>query len=185
MTQAGLHATINTIASVVRNIHLKRALASVDKNPSLNFWRLINSDVFNVAVLDWCKLFGSDDEEHQPVHWKNVVSDVTVFRSDLLNYLCIDECLWKTNWNRMKRYRDTQVAHLDFKQPRVDYYPDLELALQSTYFYYDHVLPLWRALGNNCFPADIRDYCTRFADQSKTIALTALSSTGHFEELVY
>jgi hypothetical protein len=30
--------------------------------PSLNFWRLIYGNLLDVAVLEWCKVFGSDAE---------------------------------------------------------------------------------------------------------------------------
>jgi hypothetical protein len=50
----------------------------------LNFWRVINGNLTDMAVLEWCKLFGSDDEQHQPVHRKNIVSDPNQFRTELL-----------------------------------------------------------------------------------------------------
>jgi hypothetical protein len=41
----------------------------------LNFWRLIYGNLMDMAVIEWCKLFGSDSEEHQPAHWKNIIPE--------------------------------------------------------------------------------------------------------------
>ncbi|MFZ0589341.1 MAG: hypothetical protein WAM39_02545 [Bryobacteraceae bacterium] len=106
---------INTIANLIRSVHLKRSLAAIDPNPALNFWRLLYGQLLDIAVLDWCKLFGSDDEEHQPVHWKNVFEDHDGFRSDMLKAVNATKSDWDAYWKEMKTYRDTHVAHLDFK----------------------------------------------------------------------
>jgi hypothetical protein len=186
MTEDRLRATFSTIASVVRSIHLKRALVAVDPEPKLNFWRLIHASLLDVAVLDWCKLFGSDDEQRQPVHWKNMIADKQKFKDSMFSTLNIDETAWKSYWNEMKRYRDTHVAHLDFnRRAEVTHYPTLQLAVESASFYYEQVLPQWRALGRGDFPDDVRAYCTAFEEQSKMIAKVALDSTNNLQEQVY
>ena len=55
---------------LVRSAAIKRALTAVDAKPRLNFWRLIYGNQLDVAVLEWCKIFGSDGEA---THWKGVV----------------------------------------------------------------------------------------------------------------
>ena len=70
----------DTLTNLVRNIHLRRELSAVRANPHLVFWRLIYGDLSDIIVLEWCKLFGSDDDERQPLHWKNVVADQSKFR---------------------------------------------------------------------------------------------------------
>ena len=65
----------------------KRVLSALDPDPPLNFWRILHGNLLDTAVLDWCKLFGSDDEEHQKTHWKNVVADRDAFRAELLGTL--------------------------------------------------------------------------------------------------
>ncbi|MEO8441757.1 MAG: hypothetical protein ABI547_04675, partial [Betaproteobacteria bacterium] len=66
---------VNIIGSLIRSVHLKRALSRIDPNPDLNFWRVIHGNFLDIAVIEWCKLFGSDDKEHQKAHWKNLVAD--------------------------------------------------------------------------------------------------------------
>jgi hypothetical protein len=180
-TKDELLAHITRLGNVVRSAQLKRALASVDSNPSLNFWRLIYGDLLDVAVLEWCKIFGTDTE---PTHWKRVVPDPGCFRNDLLAALKIDQAAWAAYWEEMKTYRDTSVAHHVDASP-VTHYPVLDLALESSYFYYSCLIKELRKLGDTRFSDDLRDYSTRFAAQAKSIAELALAATAKFKEQVF
>jgi hypothetical protein len=60
------------LATIVRNVHLRRELVKVCAEPKLNFWRVMYGNLTDTAALEWCKLFGSDDSETQPVHWKSL-----------------------------------------------------------------------------------------------------------------
>jgi hypothetical protein len=59
-----LSDAVEVLANLVRNIQLRRELSAACAAPHLNFWRVIYGDLSDIAVLEWCKLFGSDDEEH-------------------------------------------------------------------------------------------------------------------------
>lgn len=127
------------VAAVVRNIHLKRVLHGTDPEPSLNFWRLIYGNCLDMAVVDWCKLFGSDNEDHQPAHWKNVVpvADHEKFRAGLLAATGLSADEWHKEWEGVKTYRDKHAAHFDeeFIRPKNNpHYPDLTVALEAAYF---------------------------------------------------
>ena len=63
-TNEQLTAALQVVVNVARCIALKRALAEADSDPSLNFWRVVHGNLLDVAVLDWCKLFGSDPDGH-------------------------------------------------------------------------------------------------------------------------
>jgi hypothetical protein len=88
--------------SFVRNVAFYRAAWSDEAQPLLsernpkdaNFWRQVNGNFIDIAVLDWCKLFGNSKdtarkrlEKH---HWRRVVSDPEVFEAKLLAHLQID-----------------------------------------------------------------------------------------------
>ena len=81
---------VEILEALIRSIALKQALHRVDSDPHLNFWRLVYSNQMDVPVLEWCKLFGSDDAERQLVHWKNVATDQENFRAGLFSALGID-----------------------------------------------------------------------------------------------
>jgi hypothetical protein len=180
-----LKPVINTIVSLVRNIQLKRVLTRVNPDPGLNFWRLMHGNLLDMAVLDWCKLFGSDDQEHQPVHWKNVIDNQAAFREGLLLDLEMDEYAWISYWREMKCYRDTHVAHSDFRKPDVTHFPKLDHALKSAFFYYAFILRELRQAGIDEYPEDIREYAQRFIEHSESIAKSAVSATSDIEERVF
>jgi hypothetical protein len=179
-TKSEILAHIRRVRNVVCCAQLKRSLRSVDPNPTLNFWRLIYGNLLDVAVLEWCKIFGTDTE---PTHWKKVVADHDAFRSALLTALKIDQASWAAYREKMKSYRDTQIAHQS-DDYRVTHYPILDVALESCYFYYSYLIRELRRLGETNLPDDLRDYSVRFAAQAKEIAEIALASTGKIKERV-
>ena len=86
-----LLSVVEVLASMVRTIQLRRTFNAVSPTPNLVMWRVIYGNLTDMAVLEWCKLFGSDDEQNQPVHWKNVAPDSEQFRKDLFSRLRIYE----------------------------------------------------------------------------------------------
>jgi len=123
---------LNRLVAVVRSVQMKRALSEVCPEPTLVYWQVIHGDLLDVAVVEWCKIFGADRE---PTHWKKVVDDHDSFRRELLTFVGVDDATWSEYWKTMKAYRDAEVAH-KFKNPDLTHYPSLEIALQSSYFYY-------------------------------------------------
>lgn len=181
--QAILTNHAQRLAAVVRNVHLKRALASVDPQPILNFWRITYGNLLDIVVLEWCKAFGTNAE---PTHWKRVIKDKdhNVFHKDLLAALGITGAQWAAYWKEMKNYRDKLAAH-HIDDGTVKVYPDLKLALESCYFYYGRIITELRALGETRFPDDLRNYGARFEAQAKDIAKSALAATSVHREKVF
>lgn len=171
---------IERLGLVVRSAHLKRALTRLEKSPTLNFWRLIYGNLLDVAVLEWCKVFGSNTE---PTHWKRIVADEEHFRIELLKFLRIEETRWTEYWHHMKDYRDSRIAH-HWDLETLDSYPDLTLALESSYFYYDYLIKELRRQGETNFPDDLREYCERYTAQALEIGRAALAATASFSERV-
>jgi hypothetical protein len=183
--QQQLTDIVQTLASIVRNIQLRLALHDVCPEPHLNFWRLIYGDLTDFAVLECCKLFASDDEQHQTTHWKNVVSDREQFGGDLLANLKLSMEEFFDYWQEMKRHRDMPVAHHDPGRSNILNFPNFNLSLESAYFYYDYANGELQALGFQENPKDIRQYATDFANQSKEIAAAAMEATKSISEKVY
>jgi hypothetical protein len=161
---------------------MKRALTAVDPDPPLNFWRLFHGNQLDIAVLEWCKVFGSDAE---PTHWKKVVPTTgqDAFRASMLAELGINAGAWTAYWEEMKAYRDSLIAH-HFEVPRLDQYPDLGLALKSAYFYYRRLIGELRDLGENKYPDDLAEYSKRFEAQAIDIARRAVAATKDMKEQV-
>jgi hypothetical protein len=163
-------------------VHLKRALTATDPDPGLNFWRVIYGNLTDIAVIDWCKLFGSHDEDHQQVHWKNVFLNQDAFRSGMLQFISLSQSGFEAYWKEMKAYRDRHAAHLDFDKPRPDRWPLLGHALPSSYYYYAQLLPALRARGMTRYPDDLQSYGEAFLVQARDIAGVAMLATKGIHE---
>lgn len=126
-----LTAHLFRLAHLARSAVMKRVLTEVDPNPHLNFWRLINGNQLDIAILEWCKVFGSDIE---PTHWKKVVpfANHDKFRNDLFTSIVVAPDAWNDYWKELKAYRDNLVAH-HIGLNRVATYPVLDLALKSSF----------------------------------------------------
>lgn len=174
---------IDRLVRIVRSAKMKCVLSVVDPNPALNFWRVIHGDELDIAVLEWCKVFGTNTEH---THWKAIIpdDDQARFRADLLVTLGINDAAWSDYWSQMKTYRDTLVAH-HIEVEDVWHYPILDLALRSSYFYYAYLITQLRALGDRRFPDDLKDYAESFEAQAKEVAQRAINATSTIKEQVY
>jgi len=175
---------VDVLVGFVRSVHLRRALSAVDPSPKLNFWRVIFGHCTDMAAIEWCKLFGSDDAQYQPVHWKNLISPAQHdnFRTDLLVALDKTQSEWLDYRVAVKLYRDTHAAHRDIRPHSAKRYPDYTPALEAAYFYWDRLLPL--APPDFIFPEDLRIYSTEFEAQAKEVAEIAMRATAQISEKV-
>jgi hypothetical protein len=175
---------VDVLVSFVRAVRLRRELSAACVDPHLSFWRVIYGNCTDMAVLEWCKLFGSDDNQNQPVHWKSVASNPDNFRKSLFSTLGIHESKWRSYWQEMKTYRPQAVAHHDQRRFSIKAYPKFDLALDSAYFYYDFARAELGKLGVDQRPERLKDYGDAFAAQCRLIAPAALEATQHFKESV-
>ena len=177
------HETTGLIISFIRNVHIKRAIDK-DGPMELNFWRVTSGSLLDMAVVEWCKLFGSDNEEHQPVHWKNSIptKDHDAFRAELYA-LAGSKSAWHAYWKQVKEYRNKLSAHLDLRHPRPENNPGFDLGLASASLYYDWLMKMGEPLGlAKGYPKDVGKYRDFFAKQSLEIASVALAATSTIRE---
>jgi hypothetical protein len=177
---------IDTLVNLVRSVYLKRALTKVERNPELNFWRVMYGNLLDVAVVEWCKLFGSDSEHHQHVHWKNVFRDQKSFRAGLLRHVGVTRKAWDAYWNEMKTYRDMSAVHLDSnRRTKVPRFPELGQALTSSAYYYGKAVEELRRRGVGLhYPDDLKAYGEQFFAQAIEIAEKALAATKNIRDRV-
>jgi|SRR5579859_969727 len=173
---------LQRLVHVVRSIGLKRSLTAVDSHPRLNFWRLIYGNQLDISVIEWCKVFGSGAEA---THWKKLVPmrDHSRFRSSLLAYASLTQGEWASYWKKMKEYRDNLAAHHN-SAVRVPNFPKLDVALDSSFFYYAYIIGELRQLGDTRFPDDLQKYSVNFELLARKVAAKALASTRRFKESV-
>lgn len=136
--------------SFARNVAFYRAGWSEDAQPLLSerhpedaaFWRQVNANFIDMAVLEWCKLFGNQkgtpNKRLERHHWRRVVSDPEGFEAGLLAQLQMDEAGLGALIDKMRSYRDEFVAHLDDKL--LMYVPELDAAREAVAFYHRHIV---------------------------------------------
>ena len=168
------------LAVVIMNVASYRSLQDIPREFSQNYWILIYNNFFDLAVLGWCKIFGTHSE---PTHWKNIVDDHETFRKGLLAHLGISEGAWEDYWQEVKNYRDSEVSHA-LRNPAVTRYPNLDNALEACYYYYNWLINKLRGLGNRQYPDDLKDYYNRYLAQAKKFSLEALTATEDITEQV-
>ncbi len=178
-----LTAHLFRLVHLARSAEMKYVLAEVDPKPHLNFWRLIHGNQLDIAVLEWCKVFGSDGEA---THWKKIVTPANhdQFRGGLFEAVGVTADEWAAYWNEMKEYRDKLVAH-HIGLNRDANYPVLDIALKSSCFYYSYLIKELRSLGETSYPDDLQIYCGAFESQAREIASVAVASTAAIKERVY
>lgn len=168
-------------ADFVRQLSLHRAFDGFQGELRHNFWIYIYNNSIDMAVLDWCHLFGNHSDA---LHWKKVVPDGNEFRINLYEYLEITETTWKVYRDSLKSYRDKNVAHIEVL-PATNI-PDMIFALDSVAFYYTLVK---EELNNKDlfpnYPIDLLQYYADCLAQTSKYVSAGLSTTRHFKEDVF
>lgn len=113
-----------------------------EHHPDASFWRQVNANFLDIAVLEWCKLFG-DQKDTPPQrigkhHWRRVVSDPAAFEQGLLACLKLESDDFAKLITRMRQYRDEYVAHLD--DGKMMQIPELDEACEAVGYYHRHIV---------------------------------------------
>jgi hypothetical protein len=104
------------------------------KFPRAEIWATINSNFLDVAVLEWCKLFADPSATHG---WRKVLVDPGPFLAQLLADCGVSDVEWTAYLQKMRRYRNKFVAHLDDSN-RMDI-PEMGVAEKAAIYLYDSV----------------------------------------------
>lgn len=105
-----------------------------ETHPQAAFWRQVNGNFFDMAVLDWCKLFVDRDGKQT---WRNVVSDSADFEAKLLTDCHVSKQDFAELTQKFRHYRNKYLAHLDDEETRI---PFLEKARPSVAFYHRYIV---------------------------------------------
>ena len=97
------------LLTLLRCVAMKRALSSSTEADHLNFFKLYDGCLTDVAVLSWIKVFGGREG-----HWRRCFTDI--YCKDIqieLEKLVDGDAGYEKLRNEIKNYRDTYVAHHD------------------------------------------------------------------------
>ncbi|GID03221.1 hypothetical protein [Pseudomonas sp. 008] len=137
-----------------------------------SFWFEISRNALDLAVLEWCHLFG---QRKDALHWSKVLSGTENFKAHMLSAIEISEEKWEEYWSQIKVYRDKDLAHIEARN--ISMIPSMEIAINSTAFYYSKIqyalAELGRAPQRQMSFFDILDVYTKQFEQQAEIALIA------------
>jgi hypothetical protein len=146
-----LRRVVLLCASFTRNLAYFRAGQEKDGQPLLqerapfaSFWRQVNGNAIDVAVLDWCKLFADRTGEH---HWAKVVKNKGAFETGLLRHLGVNATSFEDYVKELRGWRNKFVAHADAE--KIAQLPDLAPAKSATEFLLEHLA------ANEAAPGDL------------------------------
>jgi hypothetical protein len=121
-----------------RNLaYYKSGWGNGDLKVKEQFWVSINSNFLDMAVLEWCKLFGDYKDKH---HWKNITHTDSKFKERMFEELKIKQTDLDLIHGSIKSYRDKFVAHLDSELTMK--IPKISEGLEMVCFYYKEVKSL-------------------------------------------
>ncbi len=115
-----------------RNAGWRRGSFALPKN---QFWINIDGNFLDIAVLEWCKLFGDKRGKH---FWRKVVTAEHEFLDGLLKVLDVTDAGFDAYIEEVKTYRDRFVAHLDDDEEMQ--IPNLRLMKISVSYLFDYIL---------------------------------------------
>jgi hypothetical protein len=166
---------------VVRNVAYYRSLEPLKDDFNQNYWIHIFNNFFDIAVLEWCKVFGSRAEG---THWSNYVKDQEVFRKGLLGKIGMSEAAWQIYWESIKNYRDELLAHHQ-SSSKVSSYPELGHMLTACYYYYGILIKELRALKVYDYPDNLEEYFEKSFAQAESFSTVAYQATKELKEELY
>ena len=140
-----LREAAQVLLTLLTSVAIKRAI-KVSENERLTLIRHYDWCLMDEIVISWCKLFGSKRTEK--IHFQNLpVIDSTALQSDL-DSACGAVGLAGIS-KRIRKYRDTYVAHHDLDQSkRATQHPKLDPLRDTGEILYREVYDKLSAVGN-------------------------------------
>jgi len=120
-----------------QSIQVRRMIEGIALDPKQTFWIMTVNLLADAAAVEWCKVFGSWDED---THWTQVVPKERhdQIRTDLLKALGLTQAAWEEYRNSIVSYRDQMVAHHDL-DATVAKYPHYNVAIVAANFMFDQL----------------------------------------------
>ena len=167
---------------VVRNAANYRSMVKYKDDFNQNYWIHIFNNFFDLAILEWCKVFGTDSE---PTHWKTLVDDHESFRKGRLKHMGLTESEWESYWTKAKNYRNNIITHFRKNPNKVKNYPALDNIITSACYYYGWLVKALAERNIIQEPESLEVYYNNCLKQAELFTEKAYCSTKHFKEKVF
>lgn len=130
-------APLHRLMVFAQSIQVRRMIEDIALEPKQTFWIMTVNLLADTAAIEWCKVFGSRDED---THWTQVVPNELhdEVRANLLGAIGLTQEEWEAYWNSIVSYRDEMVAHHDL-DATVTNYPHYDVAILAANFMFDQL----------------------------------------------
>ena len=130
-------APLHRLMVFAQSIHVRRMIEGIALDPKQTFWIMTVNLLADTAAIEWCKVFGSWDED---THWTRVIPKERheQVRAGLLKAVGLTPEEWEKYWNNIVSYRNQMVAHHDL-DATVDNYPHYDVAILAANFMFDQL----------------------------------------------
>ena len=120
-----------------QSLKVRRMIEHIALDPKQTFWIMTVNLLSDAAAIEWCKVFGSWDED---THWTKVVPKTQhdQVRAALLLELGLSQSEWEAYHDGILRYRNELVAHHDLKAT-VAKYPQYDKAIVAANFMFNQL----------------------------------------------
>ncbi len=134
--------------------------------PDEQFWRNVDSNFLDVAVLEWDKLFAEKKGKHA---WHKVVTKQDDFREKLLEVAGMNQPEFDAYAMEARAYRDWFIAHLDDREEMQ--IPTLRVMRETSIYLYNYLLEHEDDDGTffDGFPRNAGRFYAHFLREGKTV----------------
>lgn len=130
-----IRAPLHLLMKFSQSIQVRRMMQEIVKEPKQNFWVMTTNLLMESAANEWCKVFGSDDQD---THWKCVIPNERhdEIRAGLLKATGLTLEDWKKYREHIVTYRDKMIAHHDLDVQMANF-PHYDVAILAANFMFD------------------------------------------------
>lgn len=159
-----------------QSVKVRRMIEAIALEPKQTFWIMSMNLLLDAAAIDWCKVFGSWDED---THWTQVIpkerhDDV---RADLLIAMGLGADDWDAYRKNIVRFRDQIVAHHDLNAT-VAKHPHYDLAFAAADFMFTEIRSLADPDSLGGIPSSLDSWSTTVAGNMSAIVKAAFGASA-------
>jgi hypothetical protein len=169
-------ASLHRLMAFAQSVKVRRMIEGIAREPKQTFWIMTMNLLLDAAAIDWCKVFGSWDDD---THWTQVIpkerhEDV---RARLLSTLGLSANDWEAYRNGIVGFRDQMVAHHDL-DATVAKYPHYGLAFIAAEFMFAEIRNLADPYSLGAIPSSLDRWSGTVAGNMSAIVRAAFGASA-------
>lgn len=169
-------ASLHRLMAFAQSVRVRRMIEGIASEPKQTFWIMTVNLLLDTAAIDWCKVFGSWDED---THWTQVIPNVRHedVRARLLAALRLSPEDWEAYRSSIVAYRDQIVAHHDLNAT-VAKHPHYDLALAAADFMFAEIRDLVDPESLGGIPSSLDRWSNTVASNMSAIVRAAFGASA-------